>query len=350
MPLSILIPCLNEEDTIEKVVQTAYHTAKKYHPQQFEIIVADNGSTDKTLEILSKLKLARVINVPVRGYGAALHWGILAAKYNNVIFADADMSYDFENLNLFIPHVGKYDLVLGSRIKGKIKKSAMPLLNRYLGTPVLTYLINVIYQTNSSDCNSGMRLIKKDFYQKLRMRNSGMEWASELLIKTALNNGSYKEVFINFSKDQRGHNPHLRRWEDGWRHLKVIILLKPSILYITALALLILAIFISSYSVFSAIALGLLSEFLLFSYFAAKKIESSININHNLISNLIDKLPLVFFAVIITTIGVLSLVLISDQHLFTKYILLFQIVIFDLWLFFIETIKTFLSKPLPESI
>ncbi len=190
MNFSIVIPCLNEAETIEKAVFVALQSAKKHKKSKFEIIVADNGSTDGTLEKLSKIKNIKIINVPVRGYGAALHWGILSAKYPYILYADADLSYDFKELPKFLSASKlDYDLILGSRLKGNMQKGAMPFLNRYLGTPILTFLIKLLYGIKTSDCNSGMRMIKKSFYQNLQMKNSGMEWASELLIRTAIFNG-----------------------------------------------------------------------------------------------------------------------------------------------------------------
>jgi glycosyltransferase involved in cell wall biosynthesis len=223
----MVIPCLNEVNTIEKAVSQAQNALKLIGITSAEIIVVDNGSIDGSVEKVIKQDIARVIRMPTRGYGAALRRGIMKAKSQYVFFADADLSYDFLEIKKFIPLVQKnYDLILGSRFKGRITKGAMPFLNRYLGTPLLTFLIKIMYGIKTSDCNSGMRMIKKDFYKKLNMRNSGMEWASELLIKTAMAGGKYAEVPINFYKDKRGSEPHLLRWTDGLRHLRTIILIK----------------------------------------------------------------------------------------------------------------------------
>lgn len=349
MKLSILIPCLNEVVTIKQVVEEAKKAGRRYAAKDFEIIIADNGSTDGTLKKLSKIKNIRILNVPIRGYGAALHFGILSAKAPYVLFADADLSYDFKELYKFIPFLEEgYDLVLGSRLKGKIYKGAMPFLNRYIGTPVLTFLINLIYGMKSSDCNSGMRLIKKSFYKKLKMKNSGMEWASELLIKSALNSVKYNEVSIIFKKDQRGKCPNLNRWQDGWRHLKVILLTKPIIFVISAIVLLLLGLFFISFSPFTTIAFFLIAEFFILSYMAARMIESAIQKEPNFVSMLLAKTPTVKIAMVITCLGFLQLFLISDNHLFTKYILLFQAIFFDLWLFFVETINTHIVNRLPD--
>lgn len=350
MKLSILIPCLNEVVTIEKAVKEALSAGKKYLGKEFEVIVADNGSTDGTLEKLSKLKDIRVLNVPIRGYGAALHFGILSAKAPYVLFADADLSYDFNELGKFIPFLnGNYDLVLGSRLKGKIAKGAMPYLNRYFGTPVLTFLINLLYRIKSSDCNSGMRLVSRPFYQKVKMKNSGMEWASELLIKSALNKARYAEVPIIFRKDQRGKAPNLKRWQDGWRHLKVIILMKPLIFVILTLIFLIMGTLILPFSLFTTIALFLIAEFFFFSYLAVRILEAAIQKETNFVSLILARTPTVKFAIVITFLGFLQLVIISDNHLFTKFILLFQAIFFDLWLFFVETVNTHIVNRLPET-
>lgn len=351
MKLTILIPCLNEVDTIERAVQEALKTATRYLKEGFEIIVADNGSTDGTLKKLAKLRSIKLVHVPIVGYGAALHYGILSAKYPYVFFADSDLSYDFGELGKFLRYAKKdYDLILGSRIKGKIEKDSMPFLNRYIGTPLLTLLIRLVYKVNISDCNSGMRMIKKQFYQKLRMKNSGMEWASELLIKTKLNDGYYAEIPINFYKDKRIGRPHLKRWEDGWRHLKVIILLRPSILFLFSILLAILGIIFMPFSLFTTIAMFLFAEFWILSYLLTRKLEEALSREANVISSFLDRIPLVLIAVIVTFLGFLQLFVISDNHLFTKYILFFQMTLFDIWLFFIETIKTHLIHPLPDKI
>lgn len=348
MEISIVIPCLNEVDTIEKIIQIASIAARKYFKNKFEIIVSDNGSTDGTLTKLLHMKGIKLVKAPIKGYGGALHYGILSANKSYIFFADADLSYDFMELNKFLSFIKDgYDLILGSRIKGEIKPGAMPMINRYIGTPILTHLIRFIYKINTTDCNSGMRAIKKSFYRRLMMKNSGMEWASELIIKTAINKGRYAEVPITFLKDQRRNNPHLRRWEDGWRHLKVIILLRPQSLIAMAVLMVAIGVLFLPFSLFTTIAVFLFAEFLILSFLAVVKLDAAITKIPNRINNILDKLPLVFTGVVLTIFGILQLFLISDQHLFTKYILFYQMVLLDLWLFFIETIKTHLVNPLP---
>ncbi|MGE4233389.1 MAG: glycosyltransferase family 2 protein [Bacteriovoracia bacterium] len=228
LDLSIVIPCLNEAETIERVVKEAKQGLLE-SGLTGEVIVSDNGSTDGSQQLASALG-ARVVPAPLRGYGAALHYGIIAARGKYVLFGDADLSYDFTltpKFSSFIADDNK-DLVLGSRLNGTIHPGAMPFLNRYLGTPVLNWVIRLFFGLNTSDCNSGMRLVRKSFYEKLPMRAPGMEWASELLIKSKIMNARYAEIPIVLRKDGRNRPPHLRRWRDGWRHLKTIVLLSPN--------------------------------------------------------------------------------------------------------------------------
>lgn len=347
--LSIVIPCLNEKATIARAIHLAKKAGRSNLKKKFEVVVVDNGSTDGTISILKKIKGIRLIQVSIRGYGAALHSGIHYAKYPYVLFADADLSYDFSQMNAFIPFISqKCDLVLGSRYEGSIAFNAMPITHRYFGTPILTSLIRLIYGINTTDCNSGMRMVKKSFYQSLHITNSGMEWASELLIKTGLEKGKYAEVPITFYKDKRKKHSHLNSWEDGWRHLKVIILLKPSMLLAIALLLILIGLSVVKTSLFTTIALFLFAEFFIFSFLATKLLEGAIEHESNWVTKVLNRLPLVAIAVFGTAAGLTQLFIISDEHLFTKYILLYQSVMFDLWLFFVETIKTHIVNRLPK--
>jgi GT2 family glycosyltransferase len=230
--LSIVIPCLNEAKTIGDVISevVAGIALCGGDLDWTEIVVSDNGSIDGSREIASRAG-ARVVDCPVRGYGAALHWGIAHAQGDYVLFGDADMSYDFTLVPRFIHTLKEHpsDLVLGSRLRGELLPHAMPLLNRILGTPALNLAIWLCFGLRTSDCNSGMRLVRREFYRGLNMRCPGMEWASELLIKTAIRRGRYTEVPIRLRPDQRGRPPHMRRWRDGWRHLKSIVMLAPNV-------------------------------------------------------------------------------------------------------------------------
>jgi glycosyltransferase involved in cell wall biosynthesis len=250
--ISVVIPCLNEAKTIASVIAEALEGIR-LAGLVGEVVVADNGSTDGSQEI-SIASGARVVPVPIRGYGAALHYGIMAARGEWVIFGDADMSYDFRLLPRFVQKIPSSpadgpDLILGSRLMGDILPGAMPFLNRYLGTPALNMAIFLFFGLRTSDCNSGMRMFRRSFYERLPMRAPGMEWASEFLIKSKIFGAKYQEVPIVLRPDQRGRAPHLRRWRDGWRHLKTIVLLSPNrLIFLPSLFIAMLAIL----SLFSA--------------------------------------------------------------------------------------------------
>lgn len=348
--LSIVIPCLNEKQTISQAVKDVKKYAKKHFKNDFEVIVADNGSTDGSLEILKKTEGIKLVEVPVRGYGAALHWGIMKAKGEYVLFADADLSYPFLNIYRFKNEIkkGKADLILGSRMTGKIEKDAMPFLHRYLGTPILTYLIRVLYRIPTTDCNSGMRVVKRRFYKTLNMRNSGMEWASELLLKTAVRKGEYKEVPIRFAKDKRGKAPHLSTWSDGWRHLKAIILLKPSTLYPFLIIFPLLSLFFYRISFALTFLFAELAVVLLLSLLSLELLGSIIEERTSRISRYLLKFRLVPTTGLFALLVGLSIFLIPEAHLGTKLFLISIIGILFMWIFLIETIKTHLANRLPD--
>jgi glycosyltransferase involved in cell wall biosynthesis len=347
--LSIVIPCLNEQTTISRAIKDAQKYAQQNFPKDHEIIVSDNGSTDKTPSILKRFKTVRVIQVPVRGYGAALHWGVTNAKGEYVLFADADLSYPFSNLSKLKPFLKQNpDLLLGSRLKGNIQKGAMPFLHRYLGTPVLTLLIRWIYKIPTSDCNSGMRIVKRSFYKKLNMRNSGMEWASELLLKTALKKGKYIETPIDFKKDKRGKAPHLSTWADGWRHLKSIFLLKPSSLHF------LLAIFPLLAAYFYPISFALtflfleLTLVLILSLLTLDLLKAIIEKSENGVSKFLLQFKLVPYTVLACVLVGLVAIVVPDSKLGTKLFLVSSSCIVLMWIFLVETIKTHLANRLPD--
>lgn len=330
-------------------IKDARFHAQKYFPENFEIIVSDNGSTDGSLKIIKKIKGIKIINVPVRGYGAALHWGIMKSKGKYVLFADADLSYPFSNLKKFKSKLAQEpDLLLGSRLKGNIQPGAMPSLHRYLGTPVLTFLIKLIYKIPTSDCNSGMRIVKRSFYKKLNMRNSGMEWASELLLKTAIKNGKYLEVPISFKKDQRGKSPHLSTWADGWRHLKSIVLLKTSSLHFLIVIFPLLAWFFYRKSFALGFLFLELTLILILSLLTMELLRAVIEKKQNKISDFLLQFKLVPITLIVTLGVSLFIIAIPDSRLGTKLFFVSSIGIILMWIFLIETIKTHLSNRLPD--
>ena len=349
--ISVVIPCLNESNTILKVIDDIkQNLGKILKTSEYDLIIADNGSTDGTLELLKSAKNINIVNIPIKGYGAALHFGILSSNARYVIYADADLSYPFSNINKFIHTIqSNPDLVLGSRIKGSIAKGAMPFLHRYLGTPVLTFLIRFFYRIKTTDCNSGMRMIKKSFYKGLNMRNSGMEWASELILKTALKNGKYIEVPIIFKKDKRGRKPHLSTWSDGWRHLKAIFLLKPAILYVSVLFLLILSVYFYSNGIFTLTFLFLdLSIVLYLCLLTLKLLESVIERKETGVSKFLKEFKLVPLTFAFTLFVGAMVFIIPNNHLGTKLFLISILGIVFMWIFLIETIKTHLVNKLPD--
>ena len=220
--LSIVIPALNEEKTIGIVIEKALRTINKLGIKA-ELIVVDNGSTDNTSPISRKFG-ARVINVPARGYGNVLQHGFKAAEGKYILMADADDSYNLEEIEPFVDKLNDgYDLVIGNRRKGKFIRGASPFLHRYLGTPVLTFIINLLFKTDIGDVNCGMRAIRKEAYEKMQCKSLGMEFASEMIIKAALNKLKITEVPCTLYRSKRGRPPHLKTWSDGWRHLRLIL-------------------------------------------------------------------------------------------------------------------------------
>jgi Glycosyl transferase family 2 len=223
MKISIVIPCLNEEQTIVEAVTDALAAIRR---ERFNgsVIVADNGSTDASRELATQAG-ARVVSVSRRGYGACLDGGIRQSDGEVIVMADADLSYPFDQLERLVTPIleDRSDFVLGSRLNSEIEDGAMPFLNRRVGTPILSLLIRALYGLPVSDCNSGMRSFKKTDYLKFNLTSSGMEFASEMLIQLSHSALRYIEVPISFRKDRRNRAPHLKRWRDGWRHLRFIV-------------------------------------------------------------------------------------------------------------------------------
>lgn len=220
--LTILIPALNEEKTIGICIEKAQKFIKENNLNA-EILIANNMSTDLTKVISEKLG-ARTIDVKEKGYGSALIEGTKQANGKYIIMGDADDSYNFLELSDFITKLKDgNDLVMGNRLKGKMEKGAMPFLHRYVGTPILTFLVRKKYKINIGDVNCGLRGYNKEKILALNCTCKGMEYASEMIIKAGINNLKITEVPINFYKDKRDKKPHLNPIRDGIRHLKIIL-------------------------------------------------------------------------------------------------------------------------------
>jgi glycosyltransferase involved in cell wall biosynthesis len=231
MELTILMPCLNEALTVE----TCIRKARAYLDRRSivgEILVADNGSTDGS-QSLAQAAGARVIQIEAQGYGAALIGGIAAATGRFVIMGDADDSYDFTDLDGFVDRLRRgFQLVIGNRFRGGIMPGAMPLLNRYLGNPVLSLIGRALFSSPVRDFHCGMRGFERRAILELHLRASGMEFASEMVIKASLAQLTIAEVPTTLSPDGRRRAPHLRRWRDGWRHLRFMLLRSPQWLFL----------------------------------------------------------------------------------------------------------------------
>jgi len=225
--LSILMPCLNEVRTLAACIKKAQHFLKQ-HGVSGEVIVADNGSTDGSIEVAEQLN-ARVVKVPTRGYGAALATGIEAAGGKYVIMGDSDESYDFSALWPFVEKLRDgYDLVMGNRYLGGIAPGAMPPMHRYFGNPLLTALGRLFFACKKSgDFYCGLRGFQKKAIQALGLQSRGMEFALEMLIKAEMHGLRITEVPTTLSPDGRDRAPHLRRYRDGWRSLRFYLLMSP---------------------------------------------------------------------------------------------------------------------------
>jgi len=229
--LSIVMPCLNEVETLDACIRKSRQAIEKLGVAA-EIIVADNGSTDGSQAAAHDLG-ARVVDVARKGYGSALIGGIAAARGRFVIMGDADDSYDFTAIGPLLDKLREgCDLVMGNRFAGGIQEGAMVWSHRWVGNPALTFVSRVFFHTPVGDMHCGLRGIRKDAYERLRLRARGMEFASEMVIKASLQGLRIAEVPVTLGPDGRSRPPHLRTWRDGWRHLRFMLLFSPRWLFL----------------------------------------------------------------------------------------------------------------------
>jgi glycosyltransferase involved in cell wall biosynthesis len=281
LKLSILMPCLNEAETLETCIKKAQNWLQRTGTDG-EVVVADNGSTDGSQEIARK-NGARVVEVSLRGYGSALYYGAIDAQGEYIIMGDSDNSYDFSELDSFMQKLEQgFDLVMGNRFLGGIAPGAMPWKNRYVGNPVLTWVGRTLFACPAKDFHCGLRGFRKDAFLRMDLRTTGMEFASEMVIKANLFGMKITEVPTTLSKDGRTRPPHLRPWRDGWRHLRFMLLFSPRWLFLVP-----------------GLALFVVSSFFYFSILAKPLV----------IGRLVFDIHTLLFAQAGMTIGLLSLVL-----------------------------------------
>src|SRR6202521_2300792 len=229
--VAIVMPCLNEAETLARCIGHAQSAVEKGGCSA-EIIVADNGSTDGSQRIARELGV-RVVDVSRKGYGSALIGGIDAAQGRFVVMGDADDSYDFEAIGPLIDKLRDgYDLVVGNRFLGGIEPGAMPWSHRWVGNPVLTLISRVFFHAPVGDTHCGLRGFTKDAYDRMHLRATGMEFASEMVIKASLKGMRITEMAVVLRPDGRSRSPHLRTWRDGWRHLRFMLLFSPRWLFL----------------------------------------------------------------------------------------------------------------------
>ena len=230
MELTVVMPCLNEAETVATCVRKAIGFLAESGISG-EVLVADNGSTDGS-QALAEEAGARVVPISEKGYGNALMGGIVAARGKYVVMGDADDSYDFTNLMPFVEELRKgADLVMGNRFAGGIEPGAMPPLHRYLGNPVLSFIGRTFFGSKIGDFHCGLRGFSRDAVMALNLQATGMEFASELVVKSTLAGQHVTEVPTTLAKDGRSRPPHLHTWRDGWRHLRFLLLFSPRWLF-----------------------------------------------------------------------------------------------------------------------
>jgi glycosyltransferase involved in cell wall biosynthesis len=229
--LSIIMPCLNEAETLERCIVKARSFLARTGIAG-EVLIGDNGSTDGSQEIARRAG-ARVVDIALRGYGAALYGAVSAAQGRYCIMGDSDDSYDFSALDPFVAALrGGADLVMGNRFRGGIRPGAMPWKNRHIGNPTLSGLGRLLSSAPIRDFHCGLRGFSRDAFLRMDLRTTGMEFASEMVIKATLQNMNIVEVPTTLDKDGRSRPPHLRPWRDGWRHLRFMLLFSPNWLFL----------------------------------------------------------------------------------------------------------------------
>jgi glycosyltransferase involved in cell wall biosynthesis len=236
--LTVVMPCLNEAETVATCVRKAIGFLAESGISG-EVLIADNGSTDGSQQ-LAEAEGARVVDIKDKGYGNALMGGIVAAQGKYIIMGDADDSYDFTNLMPFVEELRKgADMVMGNRFKGGIAPGAMPPLHRYLGNPVLSFVGRLFFRSHIGDFHCGLRGFSRDSVMALGLQATGMEFASEMVVKATLAGQHITEVPTTLAKDGRSRAPHLHTWRDGWRHLRFLLLFSPRwLFFLPGLALL----------------------------------------------------------------------------------------------------------------
>lgn len=246
LELTILMPCLNEAETLATCIEKARHFLDRAGIVG-EVLISDNGSTDGS-QAIAETHGARVVTAAQRGYGAALATGIADARGRFVIMGDADDSYDFANLDAFVEALRNgADLVMGNRFAGGIAPGAMPWHHRYIGNPILSFLGRLFFKTPIRDFHCGLRGFRRDAIRDLNLRTTGMEFASEMVVKATLSQLVVREVPTTLKPDGRSRRPHLRSFRDGWRHLRFLLLFSPRWLFLyPGVALLFIGIVVGS--------------------------------------------------------------------------------------------------------
>ena len=244
---TILMPCLDEIQTLPTCIDWAQEAANALRKRgiETEILISDNGSTDGSQEY-ARQRGCRVVACPKRGYGNALVHGVRAARGRYILMGDSDASYDFrEGVAMIEKLVDGFDLCMGTRLKGTILPGAMPWKNRHIGNPFLSGLLNLFFRSGLSDAHCGLRAFTRESFERMNLRSTGMEFASEIVVKSAMLGLKRTEVPITLHPDGRDRAPHLQPWQDGWRHLKFLLVYSPLwCFFLPALALLLVGVLV----------------------------------------------------------------------------------------------------------